>query len=261
VRRLLPRRLAYGEEATLVEHLGELRARIVVSLLAVGIGFAVTYSFRGHILGWLNAPLPARLHKPVTFGVAEPFLTSVWVSFWTGLLLALPIVIWQLWAFLAPAFREHYQRTMTVLVVAATALMVGGVLFGYFVALPAAVKFLTNYDKAHYTILIRARDYYSFCTQVLFAVGIVFEVPMVVLGLVHLRVLSAARLRRTWRVGLATMAVIAVALPGVDPVTTTFEMIPLMALYLAAIWLATVYERRRNARAAARDAAFEAKPS
>ncbi len=248
--RFLPRRLAYGEEATLVEHLGELRARIAVSILAVVAAFSLTYTFRGHILDWLNAPLPDRIQKPVTFGVAEPFLTSVWVSFWTGLLIALPIVIWQLWAFLAPAFREHYQRTMTVLVGAATLLMVGGVLFGYFVALPAAVQFLSNFDSQQYNIQIRARDYYSFCTQVLFAVGLVFEVPMVVLGLVHLRVLSAARLRRTWRVGLAVMAVIAVALPGVDPITTTFEMIPLMALYAVSIWLATIYERRRATRKA-----------
>ena len=177
--------------------------------------------------------------------------------FWTGLLIALPIVIWQFWAFLAPAFSAHYQRTMTVMVGAATLLMVGGVLFGYFVALPAAVKFLTSYDSSHYTILIRARDYYSFCTQVLFAVGLVFEVPMIVLGLVQLRVLSAARLRRTWRVGLAVMAVIAVALPGVDPVTTTFEMIPLMVLYGLSIWAATIIDHRRKAREAATEAAFQ----
>jgi sec-independent protein translocase protein TatC len=243
----LPRRLAYGEEATLVEHLGELRTRIVICLLALAVSFSVTYSFRGHVLHWLNAPLPDRLQKPVTFGVAEPFITSVWVSFWAGLLIALPIVIWQIWAFFAPAIDEHYQRTITLLVGFATALLAGGVLFGYFVALPAAVKFLTGYDQAHYTILIRARDYYSFCTQVLFAVGLVFEVPMVVLGLVQLRVLSAARLRRTWRIGFALMAVIAVALPGVDPVTTIFEMIPLMALYGLSIVLAGVLERRRGA--------------
>jgi sec-independent protein translocase protein TatC len=256
--RLLPRRLAYGEEATLVEHLGELRSRIVVCMISVIAAFSFTYAFRGHILHWLNAPLPHRLQKPVTFGVAEPFITSVWVAFWTGLLIALPIVIWQVWAFFAPAFQKHHQRAMTILVGAATLLMVGGVMFGYFVALPAAVKFLTNYDSSHYTIMIRARDYYSFCTQVLVAVGVVFEVPIVVLGLVHLRVLSAARLRRTWRIGLAVMAALAVALPGVDPVTTTFEMIPLMGLYGISIWLATVYDRRRAARDAASEAAFEA---
>ncbi len=255
--RLLPRRLAYGEEATLVEHLGELRARVVVVLVALAASFSVTYAFRGHVLHWLNAPLPDRIQKPVTFGVAEPFTTSIWVSFWAGLLIALPIVIWQIWAFFAPAFSEHYQRTMAVLVGAATVLMVGGVLFGYFVALPAAVKFLTNYDSSRYEILIRARDYYSFCTQVLFAVGLVFEVPMIVLGLVQLRVLSAARLRRTWRVGLAIMAVVAVALPGVDPVTTIFEMIPLMVLYGASIWLAGILEKRLR-RNTAQEAAFQA---
>jgi sec-independent protein translocase protein TatC len=245
---VLPRRLAYGEEATLVEHLGELRTRIVVCLITLVVAFSVTYSFRGHVLHWLNAPLPQKLQKPVTFGVAEPFLTSVWVSFWMALLIALPIVIWQVWGFFAPAIDEHYQRSVVGLVGFATALLVGGILFGYFVALPAAVKFLTSYDSSHYTILIRARDYYSFCTQVLFAVGLVFEVPVVVLGLVQLRILSAARLRRTWRVGIAIMAVIAVALPGVDPVTTVFEMIPLMLLYAVSIALAGVLERRRGAR-------------
>jgi len=247
--RVLPRRLAYGEEATLVEHLGELRTRVVVCLLTLVVSFAVTYSFRGHVLHWLNAPLPHRLQKPVTFGVAEPFLTSVWVSFWAALLIALPVVIWQIWGFFAPAVDEHYQRTMVVLVGFATALLVGGVLFGYFVALPAAVKFLTAYDSSHYTILIRARDYYSFCTQVLFAVGLVFEIPVIILGLVQLRVLSAARLRRTWRVGLALMAVVAVALPGVDPVTTTIEGVALLILFEATIWIALALDRRWRAEA------------
>ena len=256
--RLLPRRLAHGEEATLVEHLGELRTRIVVCLIAIASAFAVTYAFRDHILDWLNGPLPDRIQKPVTFGVAEPFTTSIWVSFWAAMLIVLPIVMWQAWAFLAPAFSEHHQRTMTVLVGAAAVLMVAGVAFGYFIALPAAVKFLTNFDSNQYNIQIRARDYYSFCTQVLFAVGLVFEIPMIILGLVQLRILSAAKLRRTWRYGLALMAVIAVALPGVDPVTTIFEMIPLMVLYLASIWMAGILERRRKQRDAASEAAFMA---
>jgi len=244
--RLLPRRLRHGEEATLVEHLGELRGRIFVCLIAIGVGFGVAYAYRGHVLDWLNAPLPESLHKPVTFGVAEPFMTSVWVSLWVGFLLAMPIVIWQVWGFLAPAFHEHHQRMMVTLVLFAVVLAAGGVAFGYFVALPAAVHFLTNFDKTHYTILIRARDYYSFCAQVLVAVGLVFELPVFVIGLVQLRILSAARLRRQWRGGLALCAVIAVALPGVDPVTTTLEMVPLMALFGLSIVLATLLERRRG---------------
>jgi sec-independent protein translocase protein TatC len=244
--RVWPRRLRHGEEATLVEHLGELRARIFISLLALLVAFSVTYAFRGHILDWLNSPLPKHLRKPVTFGVAEPFLTSVWVSLWVGFLVALPIIIWQIWAFLAPAFHERHQRGMVWLVFFAALLAAGGVAFGYFVALPAAVHYLTNFDKSHYDILIRAKDYYSFCMQVLLAVGLVFELPVFVLGLVQLRILSAARLRRQWRGGLAICAVIAVALPGVDPVTTTLEMIPLMALYGVSVGVATLLERRHR---------------
>ena len=241
---LLPRRLRHGEEATLVEHLGELRVRLVVSLLALAVGFGVAYAFRGHVLGWLNHPLPHRLRKPVTFSPAEPFITSFMVSLWAGFLLATPVILHQFWSFFAPAFREHTQRTIVGLVGFAVVLASGGLLFGYFVALRAAVHFLTTYDSSHYTILIRARDYYGFAITVLVAVTVVFEVPIAILGLVRIGVLSARKLRRNRRLGYVIMAAIAVALPGVDPVTTTFEMIPLMVLFEGSIWMAVVFERR-----------------
>ena len=104
---VLPRRLGHGEEATLVEHLGELRTRLIICLGALAAGFGVAYGFHGRILHWLNAPLPANLDKPVTLSPIEPFATSIMVSLWAGLLLALPIVLWQLWAFLAPALEER----------------------------------------------------------------------------------------------------------------------------------------------------------
>jgi sec-independent protein translocase protein TatC len=244
---VLPRRLRHGEEATLVEHLGELRARLIVSLLALAAGFTVAYSFHGRILHWLNKPLPADLRKPVTFSPIEPFTTSIWVSLWAGLLLALPIVFWQLWAFLAPAIEEHRQRSIAVLVVFATVLGLGGVAFGYFVVLPPAIHFLTNYDSSHYHILIRAKDYYRFVSFVLLGVAIAFEVPVFVLALVRLRILTAAQLRRTWRVGVFLMTVIGVLLPGVDPVSTILSVIPLVTLYLLAIGLATFFEPRWRA--------------
>lgn len=240
----LPRRLGHGEEATLVEHLGELRTRIVICLLALAVGFAVAYAFRGHLLHWLNRPLPPDQRKPITFGPAEPFLTSVTVSLFAGFLLALPVCLWQLWGFLAPAFHEKTQRTVAALVAFATALLVGGIAFGYFVALPNAVHFLTNFDKVHYTIALRAKDYYSFASIVLLAVAVVFEVPIVILGLVRIGVLTPQKLRKNRRLGYVIMAAIAVALPGVDPVTTTFEMIPLMVLFEGSIWLSVLMDRR-----------------
>jgi sec-independent protein translocase protein TatC len=240
----LPRRLRHGEEATLVEHLGELRARLIISLVAIAVAFAVVYAFHGHLLDWLNRPLPHRLRKPATFSPIEPFTTSVWVTLYAAFLLALPVVLWQLWAFLAPAFEEHRQRSIAMVVGFATALGIGGVAFGYWVVLPPAIHFLTNYDSSHFEILVRARDYYRFVTFVLLGVALAFEVPVFVLALVRLRILTAAKLRSTWRVGVFVMTVIGVLLPGVDPVSTILSVIPLVALYVLSIGLASFLESR-----------------
>jgi sec-independent protein translocase protein TatC len=256
--RLLPRRLRHGEEATLVEHLGELRTRLVISMLSIAVVFSVVYAFHGRLLEWLNRPLPEHLRKPTTFGVAEPFITSFTVSFWASLLIALPICLWQLWSFLAPAFQEHSQRTVAAFTAFAAVLLAGGIMFGYFVALPAAVHFLTDYDSSHFNIQIRARDYYSFVITVLFAVGVVFELPIFVLGLARLGIVPAAKLRRNRRIGYVIVAAVAVALPGIDPVTTLFEMGPLLILFELSIWLAVFFDRRWKAREAAREAAFQA---
>src|ERR671936_3231076 len=240
----LPRRLRPGEEATLVEHLEELRARIFVGLGALAVGFAIAFVFRGHLLHWLNAPLPAGRRRPITLSVAEPFLTSMKVSLAAGLALALPVVLWQLWSFLAPAVEPHAERTVLYFVLLASGLLVAGVAFGYRIVLPMAVHFLTNFDEQYYAAQLRARDYYSFVITVLFAIGLVFELPIFMLALVRLDVISTATLRRNRRLGYFIVAVIAVLLPGVDPVTTTFEMVPLIALYEASIWLSVLVERR-----------------
>jgi sec-independent protein translocase protein TatC len=246
---LIPRRLRHGEEATLVEHLDELRARLLIALAAIAAAFVFTYTFHGRLLEWLNRPLPDRLQKPATFSPIEPFTTSVWVSLWAALLVALPIVLWQLWAFLAPAFEEHRQRSIAVVVAFASALGVGGVAFGYWVVLPPAIHFLTNYDSSHFEILVRARDYYRFVTFVLLGVALAFEVPVFVLALVRLRILTAAKLRSTWRVGVFAMTVVGVLLPGVDPVSTILSVVPLVGLYLLSVGLASILEPRWRAEA------------
>jgi sec-independent protein translocase protein TatC len=241
----LPRRLRHGEEATLVEHLDELRSRIIVSLVALALGVTVGFIIHRHLIHWLNRPLPeGRIGRPITFGVAEPFLTSFKISIIVGLGVALPVLLWQLWSFLAPAIEEHSQRIVAVFVAFATALLVAGVAFGYYVVLPKALHFLTHYDDSLYNIQIRARDYFSFTLLVLAGVGVVFELPIFVLALVRLGILSTGQLRRNRRLGYFLVAVVAVALPGVDPVTTSLEAIPLVVLYEGSIWLSVLMERR-----------------
>lgn len=239
----LPRRLGHDETAGLVEHLGELRARVVVILIALAAGFAVGYVFHQQLIDWLNQPLPAN-REPVTLGIAEPFMISLKVSLVAGFALALPVILWQVWSFLAPAVRKGAGRSLTGFVAFATVLFAIGVGFSHEVALPAAIQFLTNYDSGLYDIQVRASSYYSFALFSLLAVGLVFELPVFILGLVRFGVLSAAKLRGNRRIGYVAMAVIAVALPGVDPITTAFEMVPLMLLFEGSIWLAVVFERR-----------------
>jgi sec-independent protein translocase protein TatC len=243
----LPRRLGHGEEATLVEHLEELRQRIFVSLGALLVGFVATYAIHRHLLHWLNRPLPAHVGKPITLGVAEPFLTVMKISLFGGLILAAPVILWQFWGFFAPAVDQRQERRVLYFVFFAAGLLAGGIVFGYFVALPAAVHYLTNFDKSEFNIQLRAKDYYGFTTMVLLAMGIVFELPVFVLSLVRLGILSTRQLRSNRRTGYFIIAVVAVALPGVDPITTVIETVPLWVLYEASIWLSVLMERREAA--------------
>jgi sec-independent protein translocase protein TatC len=248
--RRLPRRLGHGEEATLIEHLEELRVRIFVMLGALVLTTIVAFVFHGHILDWLNHPLPPH-RKPVTLGVAEPFTVSVTVSVYAGFLLALPVILWQVWSFFAPAMDPQSERRMLGLVAFASTLGAAGLAFGYWILLPRAIHWLTNYDDKHFTHLLNAKQYYGFVSTVLLGIVVVFELPMVVLGLVSLGVLTSRTLRKHRRIGYFVTAVIALGLPGPDPVTTALELLPMWVLFEGSIWLAWFVERRQPAPAEA----------
>ena len=241
----LPRRLGHAEEATLGEHLEELRGRLFVMLGAIALGTIVAFVFSGHVLDWLDRPLPPDHHRLLTTGVAEPFTVTIMVSVYAGFVVALPIVLWQLWLFFAPAVDPAAERKVLGLALFAVALAAAGVAFGYWVLLPRAVHFLVHYDHAHFLILPRASSYYNFVVTVLVGVVLVFQTPLVVVGLVYLGVLSSRTLRRHRRMGYLVTAAIALALPGPDPVTTFLELLPMWLLFESSIWLAVLVERRR----------------
>jgi len=243
VRRWLPRRPVHGEEATLVEHLDELRTRLIVALLAFVPAFLLAFAFHEQIMEWLVGPLPDD-KRLVTLGVTEPFTTSVKVSLIAGLAIALPVVLWQVWGFLAPAVEPHFQRVVLVFVVLATALFATGVVFMYYVVLPRALDFLTSYDADLYDIQIRASYYYNFAAVTLLAGGLAFLMPIFLLALVRLRVLTSARLRSNRRIAFVVLLVFAILLPTVDPVSLAFEVVPLMLLFELSIWLSVLMERR-----------------
>lgn len=243
MRRWLPRRLSYGEEATLVEHLDELRSRIIICLVAIAPAFLLTFAFNDEIMEWLTGPLPED-RDLVTFGVTEPFTTSIKVSLVAALALALPILLWQTWSFLAPAVEPHFQRVVVVMVAIGTALFACGIAFMYVVVVPLALDFLTSYNEELFDIQIRASYYFSFVAFTLLAGGLAFLMPMFLLGLVRLRVLTARQLRVNRRYAFVGLLVFAILLPTVDPVSLAFEVVPLVILYEATIWAAVLMERR-----------------
>jgi sec-independent protein translocase protein TatC len=253
----IPRRLEHGDRVTLVEHLDELRSRLIISLAAVGVGFLVAFFFQDQILAWLEAPLPDE-RKLTTFGVTEPFFTSIKVSFYAGFALALPVVLWQVWSFLAPAFQEHSQRIVAVFVAIATALFAAGIAFAYFIVLPRALDFLTNYNEEFFDIEIRANYYFSFVTLGLIGFALVFQLPIFILALVRLGVLTSQNLRNNRRIGYVSVLLVAILLPTVDPVSLAFEVVPLMLLFEASIWASVLLEKRWAAKIDARREAYAA---
>ena len=248
----LPRRLGHGEEATLAQHLDELRCRLFVVLGTLIVTTIAAYAFHSRLLTWLNRPLPADHPRLLTLGVAEPFTVSLTVSLYAGVVLASPVVLWQVWGFFAPAFEPTAERKVLGLVAFAAMLGAAGVAFGYWIVLPRALRWLTSYDSTIFLHLIQARAYYSFVATVLLGILIVFQLPLLVLGLVGLGVLRSRTLRRHRRVGYFVVTVIALALPGPDPMTSFLELLPIWVLFEGSIWLAVLYERRQRAPVALR---------
>lgn len=241
--RLLPRRLEHGEEATLVEHLTELRQRLVIGILAIVPAFAVAFGFHARLIEFLIRPLPDD-KELVTLGVTEPFTTAVKVSLIAAVAIALPVLLWQVWAFLAPAVDGSTQRAMRIFLVIATVLFACGVAFSYLVVMPTALDFLTNFDDDLYETQIRASYYLTFVAMVLLASGLAFEMPIFILALVRIGALSSDRLRRNRRLGIVLMVVFAILLPTVDPVSLALEVAPLIVLFEFSIWLSVLMERR-----------------
>jgi len=247
LRRPLPKRLGHEEEASLVEHLTELRTRIIICLVSVVFWFALLFVFRDTLIGWLNEPIPDD-KKLITLGPAEPFTTSFNVCLWTAIALSIPIIAWQAWAFLAPAFDPKNQHSVVKLAAVASGLLAVGMAFAYWVVLPISMNFLLNFDSDLYNTQLQASKYYGFAAVMIFTMGLVFELPIFVVGLVRLGIVSSDKLRRERRIGYGICIVIGVLLPGVDFVSMLLETAPIVALFEASIWAAVITERRQAAR-------------
>jgi len=197
--------------------------------------------------------LPQKTPKsiPITIGVGEPFTTTLTVCFYFALLLTLPVLLYETYAFVIPALSPAERRIAAPAVIAAPALFVSGVVFTYLIVLPAAVRFLQGYNSSEFNNLVQAKPLYSFEVLTMGAIGLAFQLPLAMVGLRSLGVMNGSTLTRHWRYATVIIAVIAAAMPGADPVTTGLETLPLVVLFLASIVLLKYLDRRDARRAAA----------
>ena len=241
------RSVSHEDRLTLVEHLDELRTRIVVCLVVLGVALALCFWQNHLLLEIASGPLPNGHKKLITFGVTEPFTTTLTVAVYGALVLSMPILIYQIYAYVLPAFSDVERRVVLPLLVIAPLLFFAGVAFSYFIVMPAAVKFLLGFNDSQFNVQVRARDYYSFFSTTMLAGGIVFQMPVAILAVTRLGIVSVAQLRANRRYAYLAIAVIAAALPGVDPVSMLLEMVPLLLLYELSILLARAFGTPRAA--------------
>lgn len=238
----------HDEQLSLVEHLDELRTRLIWAIVAIVVAFALCFWQSSILLDIAAAPLPAANKALIVLAPTEAFMTTLTVSAYAAIIISAPFIAWQLFAYILPAFSDRERRAILPLLIAIPGLFIAGVVFAYFVVLPAAVNFLLSFNSAQFETQLRAREYYSFFSMTLLAGGIVFQLPVILLALVRLRIVTIEQLRKNRRYAWLIIAIVAAALPGVDPISMLIEMVPLLLLYELSILLARGVGRPGKAR-------------
>jgi sec-independent protein translocase protein TatC len=313
-------RIGHEDRVSLVDHLQELRGRLIISLIAVAVTFALCMWQNHALLNIINKPLshetqkqvkagngplgatytvqqnaralatelqvvvgalgrpgsgaspatraalapvapqlrrqiaslsaPPQGNKPVTLGIGEPFTTTIGIALIFALILALPVILYELYGFLLPAFSPEQRSVTTPLMLAIPFLFVAGVLFGYFVVLPAAVRFFQNFNSGQFNVLVQANQYYHFAAVTLLAMGLVFQVPVGILAATRAGVVTTRQLRHNRRYAILACGAVAAFLPG-DAVTLILETVPLYLLVELSVLIARFIEHRETRRTAA----------
>jgi len=189
-------------------------------------------------------PRTTNAENPAVFGVGESFTTTITVSLYFSLILALPVILYELYGFIVPALKPHEQKLARPLLTAVPFLFTAGVAFGYFVVLPAAMRFFANFNSEQFNVIIQASQLYNFEATILLAMGVIFQVPVLIVGAARLGLVTPAQLRHNRRYAIVACAAIAALLPG-DAITLLLETVPLYVLYEASILLASFVMRSR----------------
>jgi sec-independent protein translocase protein TatC len=236
------RPIGHEDRLSIVDHLDELRSRLIISGLAFAVAWALTVWQNHLVLDIVNRPLPHGI-KPITLGPAEAFYTTLTNSAYAAIIIAAPVILYQLYAFVMPAFSASERKVAVPLLLLVPVLFISGVVFCYFVVLEPAMKFLLSFNSDQFNIQVRARDYYSFITMIMLAMGLAFQVPVGVLAACKLGLTNVQKLRRGRRYAIVVIVILAALLPTVDPVSLLLESIPMYLLYELSILLAAAWGR------------------
>jgi sec-independent protein translocase protein TatC len=240
VRRIRP--ISHEDRLSVVDHLDELRSRLIVSVVAFCIAWALTVWQNDLVIEIMNSPLPAG-KEPITLGPAEAFTTTLMNAAYFALILAAPVILYELYAFILPAFSPSERRVATPLLILVPFLFIAGVVFCYFVVLGPALHFLLNFNSDEFNTQVRAKDYYSFVSLIMLSMGLGFQIPVGILAACKIGLTSAEKLRRNRRYAIVVIVILASLLPTLDPVTLMLESLPFYLLYELSIVLASRWGR------------------
>ncbi|GMA16159.1 twin-arginine translocase subunit TatC [Deinococcus metallilatus] len=236
------------KSAPLLDHLEELRKRIIISLVFLAVGLVIAFQYRLQLIELVKVPLHAseqyRLGHVtvVTQGLTDQFFLALNLSFWAGLALALPFILWQVWAFIAPGLYPHERKWGLPFIIGAGLSFLAGAVFGYELVLPAMVGFLLDFLAGAVTPLLNLRDYIGTVTTFLVAFGLAFELPILAVILTRIGIVNHVMLRKGWRFALVGVAVAAAVItPTPDPGNMMLVAVPLYALYELGVLLSRVF--------------------
>lgn len=232
---------------TLVEHLDELRRRIIISLIALGIATVASLPLSTYLLKILKLPAANLIGKLAFFSPQEAFLIYMRVSFLCGFFIAFPVISYQFWAFVSPAVEERFKRHIAYFIISCSIAFIAGCLFSYFILIPKALKFLLSFGSDDLEPVISATQYISFVTSIILSCGLVFQMPILSYLLTKLGLINAGMLRKKFGVAIVVIFVVAAV---ITPTTDVFNMlllaIPMLFLYVISIWISAFAGRTRT---------------
>ncbi len=242
-------RMIDEEKQPFLSHLEELRKRLIVSAIAIGICFVITYIFSERLFTILIAPLSAVMPEGdqlIFTNLPEMFLTYLKVAFIAAILIASPVLFYQLWMFVSPGLYRNEKKYLLPFVLASTILFTGGALFVYFVVFPFGFKFFIGFSSEYVKALPSVKQYFSFSVKLLFAFGVVFELPVIIFFLTKIGIVSPEFLKKKRKYAILMSFVISAILTPPDVITQFMMAGPLILLYEVGVLVSVIARNRKK---------------